>query len=167
MCHFILVRGASWPGSTFFKCFLIYSLLSLVHKYGYVSNHVKAVSLTLSLFFFPPPDLPFLDNELIYVTSEHPELVGSKLGSTDFCEVGIWCFSLIVKHRWYKKHMLLIKMLSGYQRTAWLLRTDLAVIKQFRAWSAWARVLIITHFRSIVLALGNVLFLVIFITCWI
>lgn len=44
------------------------------YKYGYVSNCVKTVSLSF-LFL---PDFPFLDNELIYGTSECPELGGKR-----------------------------------------------------------------------------------------
>lgn len=43
------------------------------YKYGYVSNCVKTVSLSF-LFL---PDIPFLDIELIYATSECPELGGT------------------------------------------------------------------------------------------
>lgn len=51
VCHCIWVRGGSWPGWMFFRCFLIYSLLSLVHKYDYVSNHAKQFPCLFFIFF--------------------------------------------------------------------------------------------------------------------
>lgn len=68
------------------------------YKYGYVSNCVKTVSLSFILF----GDFPFLDNELIYVTSECPELGGTSKEAEIFFAV-MWYFQVVVKHRWNKK----------------------------------------------------------------
>lgn len=82
------------------------------YKYGYVSNCVKKVSL----YFLSLPDFPFLNNELIYVTFECPEL-GATSKEAQIFFAAMWFFQLVVKHRWYKKNLLIIKMLRRYQWT--------------------------------------------------
>lgn len=69
VCHFISLRGGSWSAWELFIYFLTHSLLSLLQinmaMYQTVSKQFPCLFL---------PDFPFLDSELIYATSECPEL---------------------------------------------------------------------------------------------
>lgn len=65
-------RQLAWV-EAFYTFFDLQPTFFGTYKYGYVSNCVK----TISLSFLFLPDFPFLDNELIYVTSECPELGGT------------------------------------------------------------------------------------------